>query len=59
MTYISYSERMQVTVPVGEYEGLRVEKFQVKGFDTWTEEDKDRPEVVPIMEYARMIRDGR
>jgi hypothetical protein len=57
--YRSYTDRMQVTVPVGEVDGLRVTRVEVKGFDTWTEADKDRKDVVPIMEYARMIRDGR
>lgn len=33
--YISYTGRMNVTVPVGEYDGLRVEKFEVKGNELW------------------------
>lgn len=34
-TYRYYADRMQVTVPVGEYDGLEVEKFEVKGPELW------------------------
>lgn len=35
MTHISYTDRMQVTVPEGEVDGLRVERFEVKGNELW------------------------
>lgn len=35
MTYISYTDRMKVTVPEGEYQGLKVERFEVKGNELW------------------------
>lgn len=35
MTYISYTDRMAVTVPEGEVDGLRVERFEVTGMELW------------------------
>lgn len=35
MTYVSYTDRMQVTVPEGEVDGLRVERFEVTGNELW------------------------
>lgn len=33
--WMSYSDRMQVTVPEGEVDNLRVQKFEVKGNELW------------------------
>lgn len=55
----SFTDRMQVTVPAGEYEGLRVEKFEVKDPDDWTEADEKRTDVVSPLQFYRMMRDGR
>lgn len=57
--YISFTDRMNVTVPVGEYDGLRVEKFEVIALEDWTDADKERADVVSPLEQARMERDGR
>lgn len=35
MTYRSYTDRMQVTVPEGEFDGLTVERFEVTGLEGW------------------------
>lgn len=57
--HIRYTDRMAVTVPVGEYDGLRVEKFEVISMADWTEADETRTDVVSLLELARMERDGR
>jgi hypothetical protein len=57
--YRSFTERMQVTVPVGEVDGLVVERVEVKDPDDWTEADEDRKDVMRPMEYVRLMRDGR
>jgi hypothetical protein len=57
--YLSYTDRMAVTVPVGDLDGLAVQKFEVKDIDTWTDADDHRDDVVSLMEFVRMIRDGR
>lgn len=55
----TYSDRMQVTVPVGEVDGLKVERFEVKDLDDWLETDEGRTDIMSPLEYVRMIRDGR
>ena len=57
--YISYTDRMHVTVPEGEVDGLRVSRFEVKDLDDYTEADEGRTDLLSPMENARMIRDGR
>lgn len=57
--YVSFTDRMQVTVPVGEVDGLVVERFEVKDPDDWLETDSDRKDIVSPLQYVRMIRDGR
>lgn len=59
MKYISYSDRMEVTVPVGEHKGLKVEKFEVVDPDDWTEEHDKRTDVIKPLEYVRLISEGR
>ncbi len=58
-TYRFYTDRMHVTVPEGEYEGLVVKRFEVKDLESWTKADEDRTDVLRPMEYVRMIRDNR
>lgn len=59
MKYISFTDRMEVAVPVGEVDGLVVQRFEVKDPDDWTEADEKRDDVTSPMEYYRMLRDGR
>lgn len=59
MTYVSYTDRMKVTVPEGEVDGLRVQRFEVKDPDSWLETDNDRDDVISPLECARMELDGR
>ena len=59
MTYRSYSDRMQVTVPEGEVDGLAVQRFEVIDPDDWTDADKERTDVISPLGYMRMVRDGR
>jgi hypothetical protein len=60
MGYISYTDRMRVTVPEGELDGLKVGRFEVKDLETWDEEtDKKRTDVLSPQEYYRLLRDGR
>lgn len=35
MSYVSYTDRMQVTVPEGEVDGLAVQRFEVRGGELW------------------------
>lgn len=57
--YRLYSDRMTVTVPEGEVDGLRVQKFEVIHPDDWTDADNERTDVTSLLEYLRMERDGR
>lgn len=58
--YRTYTERMQVTVPEGSYDGLVVKRFEVKDLGDWDEEvDAKRDDVISPQEYVRMICDGR
>lgn len=57
--WTTFTERMNVTVPVGEYDGLRVEKFEVVDPDDWTEEHEKRTDVISPLEYVRLMRDER
>lgn len=57
--YRSYTDRMQVTVPEGEVDGLVVQRFEVVAMDEWTPEDEARKDVLSLLELARMERDGR
>lgn len=52
-------ERLTVSVPEGEVDGLRVQRFEVKGLGDWTEADDGRDDVIRPLAYVRMIRDGR
>lgn len=55
----TFQDRMTVTVPEGEVDGLRVQRFQVIDPADWTEADNGRKDVISPLEYVRMIRDGR
>lgn len=57
--YRSYTDRMEVTIPEGEVDGLRVERFEVKDLDDWLESDEGRTDILSPLEYVRAIRDGR
>lgn len=59
MTYRSLTSRMAVTVPEGEVDGLKVIRREVVTIDDWTSEHDKRTDVVPVLEYARMLRDDR
>jgi hypothetical protein len=59
MTPVNFHERMTVTVPEGEVDGLRVERFEIKAIDDWTDADEGRTDVVAPLEVLRMERDGR
>lgn len=59
MKWRTYSDRMQVTVPVGEVDGLVVERFEVKNLDDWLDTDEKRTDIMSPLELARMERDGR
>lgn len=45
MPYVNYTDRMKVTVPEGEVDGLRVERFEVIDPESWTEADDERTDV--------------
>lgn len=57
--YRSYTDRMAVTVPEGELDGLVVERFEVIALNDWTPEDEGRMDVLSVLEWVRMERDGR
>jgi hypothetical protein len=57
--YRFYTDRMKVDLPESEYDGLRIEHFEVKDPDDWTEADEKRTDVVSPVEYFRMMWDGR
>lgn len=59
MTYRSYTDRMQVTVPEGEVDGLKIQRFEVIHPESWTEADDARFDVIRPLQYMRMVRDGR
>lgn len=59
MTGVNFHERMTVIVPEGEVDGLRVERFEIKAIDDWTDADEGRTDVVAPLEVLRMERDGR
>jgi hypothetical protein len=57
--YIPYTDRMKVTVPEGEVDGLRVQKFEVKALGDWTDADEERTDVIAPIVVAQMEVDGR
>lgn len=57
--YMSYIDRMRVTVPEGEVDGLCVERFEVVDPESWTEEHDKRTDVISPMTYLRMMNDDR
>lgn len=59
MSYKDIFDRMQVDIPVGEMNGIKVSKFEVIAPDAWTDEHEDRDDVVSPIQVMRMARDGR
>ncbi len=60
MGYASFTDRMRVTVPEGEVDGLVVERFEVVALNDWVPgEHEGRKDVLSLLELLRMERDGR
>src|SRR5207253_360864 len=63
--YRSYTDRMEVTLPEGEVDGLRIEKFEVEGNELWNLRAALRYDrgcnpgtYTRLMDYADMQVDG-
>lgn len=50
MTYVSYTDRMAVTLPEGEVDGLKIRKFEITGKEWWNQLDE--------LKYRRGCRPG-
>lgn len=59
MGYLDIFDRMQVDVPVGELDGIRVTKFEVIDPRKWGPEHEKRNDVVSPLGIARAARSGR
>jgi hypothetical protein len=59
MSYVDIFDRMKVTLPPGEYDGMRISRFEVVDPDKWGPEHEKRRDVVSPLEVVRMQMEGR